>query len=73
MKMNRTHCGLMFGLVPVYLDMSNEDEPVVEARNWFCEILLDIITPVFGACIHLRTMTDMDYEPSFPIKITGEL
>lgn len=70
----RTHKGLMFGIVPVFLDMSNPQCPVVEGRNFLCEILLDIVEPLFGFCIYLRTsIDDSGYEPAFPVRITGQL
>lgn len=72
-EMKRTHKGLMFGLVPVFLDMSDAECPAVEGRNFACEILLDIVTPIFGACIFIMTMINREYKPAFPIKITGEI
>lgn len=72
-EMKRTHKGLMFGLVPVYLDMSEDECPSVQGRNLFFDILLDIVTPIFGMCIFIMTMVNKDYEPSFPITITDEL
>lgn len=72
-EMKRTHKGLMFGLVPVFLDMSDEECPAVEGRNFVCDIILDIVTPIFGVCIFIMTMVNREYEPAFPIKITGEI
>lgn len=68
-----THKGLMFGLVPVYLDMSNEECPCIEARHWILEIPLDICHAIFACCVFVMTAMDANYEPSFPIMITGEV
>lgn len=71
--MKRTHKGLIYGFIPVYLDMTDEECPIIEGRNWLCEIVHDIYTPIFGFAIFVRTAIDPEYEPSFPILITGEL
>lgn len=72
-KMKRTHKGLMFGCVPVFLDMTDEYCPSVEGRNFLCEIFLSVAHHIFAICIFLRSAVDPHYEPSFPIQITGEL
>lgn len=68
-----THKGLFCGIVPVYLDMTDEESPLLAARHWSIEPLLDVVEFLFGCCIYLRTMIDADYEPAWPLKITGEL
>ena len=70
--MRRTHKGLMFGVVPVYLDMTDEHAPGVEVRWGWLEPLLDICEGVFSVCVYLRQLVDPFYEPMFPILITGE-
>lgn len=68
-----THKGLMYGIVPVFLDMRHEDMPGVAGRNAACELLLDICEGLFGICVFLRSCVDRDYEPVYPVMVTGEL
>lgn len=70
--MKRTHKGLMYGCVPVYLNMDCGDCPEVEGRNLLCEIGLSIVEPLFGLFTYIMTALDPAYEPMYPIKITGE-
>lgn len=72
-EMKRTHKGLMFGCVPVFLDMTDQECPSVEGRNLLCEVFLSVAHNIFAVCIFIRTAVDREYEPSFPIQITGEL
>lgn len=67
-----THKGLFCGIVPVYLDMSDEDMPMMCVRHWSLEPLLDVVEMLFGMCVFLRSLAEADYEPMYPIKITGE-
>ena len=71
--MNKTHIGLMFGCVPVYLDMTDDDCPGVEGLFFGCDFMLDIVEPIFGACIFIMSAINPEYEPAFPIKIIKEL
>ncbi len=71
---NPTHKGLMFGIVPVYLDMTNEECPAILGRNWFCEyVLLDIFGVLFGILTYTMNMLNPEFEPEFPIRITEVL
>lgn len=72
-EMNRTHKGLLFGIVPVYLDMTNEQEPIVEVRWSWLDPIADICAEIFGLCVAFRQFVDPDYEPMFPIRVTGEI
>ena len=71
-KITPTHYGLMYGVVPVRLDMTNPDEPLVEVRHWSLEPLLDICEGIYGLLIFFRSTVEPDYEPTYPITITGE-
>jgi hypothetical protein len=73
-EFNPTHKGLMFGVVPVYLDMTDEECPAILGRNWFCEyVLLDFFSVLFNVLTLMLTRINPEFEPMFPIKITGEL
>ena len=70
---NPTHKGLVFGIVPVYLDMTIEDYPKVEGRFLGCNLLLDIFESLFDLFILVVTSIDPLYEVSYPLTITEEL
>lgn len=67
-----THKG-WFGVCPVLLAGIDSDGPNVDPRHWSLGLLMDLSEVVFGAYIHLRTSLDQDYEPAWPILVTGEL
>lgn len=67
-----THKGFFCGIVPVYIDMTNEDCPMICERHWSLLPLFMLVELLFGCAVLIRTMSDPDYEPLFPIKITGE-
>lgn len=68
-----THKGLFCGIVPVYINFDDEEFPLIMERHWAFVPLFTVVQLIFGICIFIRTMVDDDYEPMFPIKITGEL
>lgn len=72
-QINATHYGLMYGLVPVRIDMTDPDVPAIEVRHWSLEPVLDVCEAIYGVLLFLRSTVDPDYEPTFPIKITREL
>lgn len=71
--MKRTHKGLMYGIVPVYLDFTERECPGVEARHWSLEWLLDVVEAMFGLFCMVATTINPTLDPQFPIKITGVL
>lgn len=71
--LNATHKGIMFGFIPVYLNMDNGECPGVEGRNWFCEFLMDIVIPIYLFIGNCMIRCNPTFEPVFMIKITGEL
>ena len=71
--MKKTHKGLMYGIVPVYLDMTEEDCPIVEPTSFIYRPLFSICDLLFETYVFLRTSVDHEYEPYFPIKVTEEL
>lgn len=71
--MKRTHKGLMYGIVPCYFDFTDRECPEVEGRFLGCELLCDVVEVMFSAYCYIATAIDPDYDPMFPIKITGVL
>jgi len=72
-NMRRTHKGLMYGVVPCYFDFTNRECPGVEGRFIGCEALLIFCDLVFEITCYLVTLARPEYEPLFPIKLTGTL
>lgn len=71
-EMQRTHKGLFAGLAPIWLDMSEPECPAIEARGGLVgELWLDIAEGMFGVFCTLATMVNSEFEPVFPIRITG--
>lgn len=68
-----THKGL-FGLCPVYMtDPEANDGPAIEARHWIFEPLFDFSEWMFWAINRVLERLDADYQPVFPLIVTGAL
>lgn len=68
-----THYGWFAGICPIYLaDFAGSSATLVE-RNWVPSWWLVFCTELFGAFIWARTFIDPEWEPMFPIAITGEI
>lgn len=72
-NINATHTGLMYGFIPVFLNMDDPSTPSIEARNWLCDVALDIVEPVYGFMLRVMMSIDNSFEPSYAIKVTGEI
>lgn len=73
-KFTPTHHGLFCGIVPIRVDMTDPEMPGVEAMGGYAgDLLLEAVEALFGLCVFIRTVIDNDYEPMYPIKITGEV
>jgi hypothetical protein len=72
-KNNYTHYGWMYGIVPVYVDMTPKDCPAIEVRSVVFEPLMDVMESIFGAFCIVATMVNPEFEPQFAIKLTGEI
>ncbi len=68
-----THTGLMFGLVPVLLNMDDREAIEVSGRWFWCDYLINIIEPIFAICIFIMSSLNEEYEPGYPVKITGTI
>jgi hypothetical protein len=72
-KEDFTHYGLFCGLVPVYYRDMPPDGCLMAVRNWWPEWLMDFAEVIFGLCVNFRSAMDPDYDPQYPIKLTGEI
>ena len=67
-----THKGWI-GLCPVYISGPDTDCPAVDARHAWLEWLHDLSLFIYGVCFHIAGMINPEFDPAWPIKITGEL
>lgn len=70
--MRPTHKG-WFAFCPVYVDMTDEDCPGVEARWAILEPLLTLATWLQGAAELVAQYIDPEHDPYWRIRITGEI
>lgn len=68
-----THYGLLYGCIPVYVDMRQDPAPEVAVRNWLPDWLMDVGDLVFMMAVHTMQAIRPDYEPEFFIKLTGKI
>ncbi len=66
-----THKG-WFGLCPVWIGLLHTEEPIVEPRHALLGWLMDLSDGIYAALHTLQAMVS-DEEPSFPLRITGEI
>lgn len=67
-----THKG-WFGLCPVYLANLGSDAPDIDERHWLLTPWMTFNGWLLNALIFVKSVLDPDYEPAFPILVTGEL
>lgn len=65
-----THKGLLFGFIPVLVDMKAEE---IMVRSKWLDPVADLAAGIFGICVCIRQIVQPDYEPQFPVKVMGEL
>lgn len=68
-----THYGFIYGIVPIYVDISNDECPNIEVRNFVPAILLTICEEIYFAMIDLSNLMGANIEPVFAIKLTGKI
>lgn len=68
-----THTGWFAGLVPVYVGDVDTDCPRVVERNGCPKWWFSLIEGVFIVCCWVTSRTCDDFEPAFPILITGPI
>lgn len=67
-----THYG-WFGLCPIWIEEFDDGSVRIEPRHWSLGWLMSVSDALVGAWIWLYSLTHPDWEPVFPIKVTGEL
>lgn len=72
-KKDFTHYGWFYGIVPVYVDMTEPECPVVECRHWTIEPLMLAVELVTSLIVMIGSMIHRDFEPMFSIKLTGRI
>ena len=70
--MEFTHKG-WFGVCPVYLAEIETDAPLVEPRHWVFAPLFWFSDVSFRILIGVASIASPDYEPAWPIRVTGRL
>lgn len=68
-----THVGWFAGLVPVYFADIDGEGCVLQERNWCPEWWFTFVERVFGLFCQVACLLNPDFEPSFPITLTGEI
>ena len=67
-----SHCGWFYAC-PVYIGNLESEGPTIAARNFVPEWWLTVNEFVLGACIFVLSNLDPEWEPVFPIRVTGKL
>lgn len=67
-----THKG-WFGICPVYIGGLESGVPALFERSTLFVPLFDVSEFLFGICVAVLQWFKPEYEPAFPIYITGEL
>lgn len=70
--MQFTHKG-WFLLCPIYIADLDTDAPFIHPRHWSLMAWMLVNEALLATFLFVRSMMDPDYEPLFPIKVTGEL
>lgn len=67
-----THKG-WFGICPVYFGNPYGSAPLVVERHWCFLPLMMISEWIYGLSFFIISVFIPDYQPAWPLKITGEL
>lgn len=67
-----THKG-WFGFCPVYFAHLESDAPYVHPRHWMLEPIMIVNEWLFGAMFFLATLVNSEFEPQWPLRVTGSL
>lgn len=72
MDFKPTHKGTLFG-VPVLIADLETEAPQIAGRWFGCETALSIMENLFGFYCYVMCTINPDFEPMYPIKVTGEV
>lgn len=67
-----THKG-WFGVCPVYIGGLESDAPFLVERHWSALPLMVLSEAMFAGLIAVKTAADPEWEPAWPIRVTGEI
>jgi hypothetical protein len=68
-----THKGLFCGIAPVYIGGLETDAPLVVERHWSLMPVLWMTEVLFSAFVFVGSLFAPDWEPMYPLVITGEI
>lgn len=68
-----THYGWFCGLCPVYIGDIDSESPVLAERNWIPGLWFHTVLELYGLFIFLATCVAPEWEPAWPIAITGRI
>ena len=73
--MNKSHWDQKgwFGICPIYIKGIETDAPELAARHWSLEWLMDISEALIGMANMVLQAVNKDFEPRYPIRVTGDL
>ncbi|UOK71698.1 hypothetical protein [Ancylobacter polymorphus] len=67
-----THKG-WFGVCPVYIGGLDSPAPLIHQRHWLFLPLFILSEHIFAAIIYLKSWQDPEWEPSWPLRVTGTI
>jgi hypothetical protein len=67
-----THYGWLF-MCPVYVGRADSDGPHMNVRWEWLEWWFNVNMWLFSMSVPIMEMIDPDYEPMFPIRLTGAI
>lgn len=72
-KKDFTHYGWLYGVVPIYVNVTNSECPDIESRHWVFEPLMLFVDLAYSFTSLVGSMIFKDFEPMFAIKLTGRI
>lgn len=66
-----THIGWFAGICPIYYADTGSEGCVLAERNWVPEWYFSMCEGIFGLFCAVMTTLNPDFEPTFPIMLTG--
>jgi len=70
---NWTHKGLFLSFIPVLVADIECADPVMTGRWFWADWLFYIAEPPFNLFLMVMSFMNPDFEPSFPVRITGTI
>ena len=67
-----THKG-WFGFCPVFFGNLESVAPLVVERHWLLLPIMILNEWIFGGMFFFATLINPEYEPEWPLRVTGEL